>query len=96
MFVTVFIYGAKIHTVIPQKFIYELNHESLYNKGVNPHQKRRIYFSQVLFDLLQSGVNVNLGDYNPNFGLPITSVYELPNGSNETCFFARLIKFWGE
>lgn len=96
MFVTAYLYGANMQTVIPQKFIYELNRENLFNKGVNPHQKRRIFFSQELFDLLESGENVDICNYNPNFDLPITSVYPLPNGLKETCFFARLYKFWGE
>lgn len=93
MFVVVYLIDAKVHTVIPKEFVHELSRESLFNKGVNPNQKRLIYFSQKLFDELQFGIE-NDNEYHANFSLPITKDYPLPNGLSETCFEARLKKFF--
>lgn len=44
MFVTVYLQDAKKHTVIPQEYVYELVEVNLFNKGINPHQTRRLFF----------------------------------------------------
>lgn len=96
MFVIVFLIEPSVHTVIPQKFVYELNHENLYNKGINTNQSRLIYFSTELFEALENGEAIDENGYIPNFNLPITVDYPLPNNLGETCFIARLKKFYSE
>lgn len=95
MFVAVFLVDAKVHTVIPQEFVYELIHENLFNKGVNSNQNRLIYFSKELFDVLQDGASSERITFVPNYNLPVTKVYPLPTELEETCFIARLKKFFG-
>lgn len=95
MFVTVFLVEAKTHTVIPEEFVFKLVEANLKNHGLNSNQNRLIYFSRELFELLESHV-VPRAEIIPNFGLPITEMYPLPDGLLETCFIGRLIKIWGE
>lgn len=96
MFVTVFLVKPRYHTVIPHQFVYKLNEMNSWNHGINPYQGRRIYFSSELFNALSNRDAVNENDYVPNFGLEESENYPLPDGMLETCFHARLIKFWGE
>lgn len=93
MFVTVFLTEARAHTVIPAKFVYDLNQMNLFNLGLNSYQARRIYFSKNLFEALKNGDDVQENE--PNFNLPTSVDYPLKNGELETCFIARLKKFWG-
>lgn len=94
MFVVVYLVDAKAHTVIPKEFIYELMEQNVYNKGVNSNQRRLIYFSVELFDVLQSGVDVGRETYIPNFGLPTTQQFPPPSDLQGTCYIARLKKFF--
>lgn len=96
MFVTVFLVEARAHIVIPQKFVYELNQMNLCNNGINTNQNRRIFFSTQLLNALENGEVIHENEYAPNFNLPITGNYPLPDDMLETCFIARLKKFWGE
>lgn len=95
MFVTVFLVEARAHTVIPLKFIYDLNQMNLFNMGINTNQVRRIYFSKNLFEALKNGGTLEENEIDPNFNLPTSIYYPLENGVIETCFIARLKKFWG-
>lgn len=96
MFVSVFLIEPRVHIVIPEKFVYELNRMNLYNLGLNSNQNRRIFFSSELFEAQKNGEPVNVDEYVPNFSLPITAEYPLANNTVETCFIARLKKFWGK
>lgn len=95
MFATVFLVDAKVHTVIPHEFIYGLLPENLFNYGVNSNQNRLIYFSQEIFDVLKNNVAAN-GSTTVDFSLPVTEIYPLPIGLQNTCFTARIKKFFGE
>lgn len=95
MFVSVYLIDARVHTVVPREFIFELNKVNLYNNGVNSNQNRLIYFSKVLFEALEIGNDTAPTDYIPNFSVPVTKVYPLPSEVQETCFIGRLKKFWG-
>lgn len=94
MFVAVYLIEAKTHTVVPQEFVYQLQKVNLYNYGVNSNQNRLIFFSADFFDLISSGDNPNLLDFTPDFCLPTTNIYPPPNGVRQTCYIARLYKFW--
>lgn len=96
MFVTVFLIEPRVHIVIPEKFVYELNQMNLYNLGLNSNQNRRVFFSSELFEALRNGEAMQVDKYVPNFTLPISVEYPLPHNMLETCFVARLKKFWGE
>lgn len=95
MFVTVFLVEARAHTVIPARFVYDLNQMNLFNLGLNSNQARRIYFSKNLFEALKNGDVIQENEIEPNFNLPTSVDYPLKNGALETCFIARLKKFWG-
>lgn len=95
MFATVYLVDAKVHTVIPQEFIYGLLPENLFNYGVNSNQDRLVFFSQELFEVLKNDVDNN-GSTTVDFSLPITRNYPLPTGLQNTCFIARIKKFFGE
>lgn len=95
MFVSVYLSDAGAHTVVPREFIFELNKVNLYNNGVNSNQNRLIYFSKGMFEALENGNNTAPTDYIPNFSIPVTKVYPLPNEVQEACFIGRLKKFYG-
>lgn len=96
MYVTIYLVDARVHTVVPQEFIYELNQVNLNNHGVNTNQNRLIYFSNEIFEELKNGNDPSYLVHFPNFNLPITNVYPLPNDLQQTCFIGRLKKFWGK
>lgn len=95
MFLTVFLVEANEHTVIPEEFVFQLVEENVKNHGLNSNQNRLVYFSRELFELLESG-DIPHSEIIPNFGLPISKMYPLPDGLLETCFIGRLKKFWGK
>ena len=94
MFVSVYLTDAHKHTVVPQEFILDLNQVSLNNNGVNSNQSRRIYFSKELFESLANGEDTSRMDFIPNFNVPVSKIYPLPNGLMESCFIGRLKKFF--
>lgn len=96
MFVIVYLIQPRVHTVVPHKFVYELSHVNLYNNGINSNQSRLIYFSTELFDALKNGDEIDENEYVPNFNIPISVNYPLQNNIVESCFIARLRKFYGE
>lgn len=96
MFITVFLIDAKVHTVVPKEFVYKLHEPNLWNVGVNTNQNRKIYFSKELFEILENGGAFDCTKFIPKFDIPVTDIYPLPVDVAETCFNARLKKFWGE
>lgn len=96
MFVAVYLLASQKHTVVPTEFVMDLNQVSLNNYGVNPNQSQRIYFSKVLFDAYVKGEDTSHIDYAPNFNLPVSEIYPLPDGLSEACFYGRLKKFFGK
>lgn len=96
MFVVVYLVDANAYTVVPKEFVYQLIEENVLNKGVNSNQNRLIYFSNELFDVLQSGVDNGHETHIPNFNLPTTQEYPPPNDLLETCYIARLKKFFSK
>lgn len=94
MLVVVYLRDARCHTVVPEEFIFALVERSLKNRGLNSNQNRRIYFSREVFEKLQR--NEVIEDYIPNFNLPVTEIYPLPNDLEETCFIGRMICFEGK
>lgn len=96
MFVVVYLVAAKTHTVIPKEFVYELVEENIYNRGVNTNQNRLIYFSAELLDVLQANAVGGRDVYIADFHLPVTKQFPPPNGLAETCYIARLKKFYGK
>lgn len=96
MFVVVYLVDARAYTVIPKEFIYKLLEENVFNKGLNSNQNRLVYFSAELFDVLQNGVDAARGTYIPNFNLPVTQQFPPPDDLQETCYIARMKKFFGK
>lgn len=94
MYVTIYLFDAKHHTVIPKEYVYDLVDVNLFNRGINRNQNHLIYFSQDVFELFKNGENPNLLDYPPNFGLPVSQVYPLPNDVRSACYICRLYCFW--
>lgn len=94
MFVSLYLIDAREHTVVPREFIFDINVVNLYNNGVNSNQNQLIFFSKVLFEALKNDNDTAFLDYEPNFNIPVTKVYPLPNEVQETCFISRLKKFW--
>lgn len=92
MFVVVYLTGPKKLTVIPEKFIFDLNERKLKNYGCNSNQSQRIYFSQQWFQNQIDKINLDQ-EFTPNFDLRASSVYPLPNTVNEAVFVALLKKF---
>lgn len=85
MYVLVYLRDSKRHTVVPESFIYKLDERNTKNNGINRNQLRLIYFSSELFDILDRNEIPNR-EFRPNFNLPITMEYPLPNALKETCF----------
>lgn len=94
MLVIVYLFEANAHTVVPEQFIYCLNERSLKNRGVNSNQNRLIYFSNDCYEKISR--NENVDGFQPNFELPITTAYPLPDNLMETCFNGRLYSFEGK
>lgn len=95
-YVTVFLRHAKKHTAIPIEYVADLDDAVSRNNGINRNQNRRIFFSGQLFSSFQNGETPNLLEHPPNFNLPITKEYPLPNGLQSTCFVAHLCRYWCE
>lgn len=91
MFVVVFLSGPKKLTVVPENFIFDLNERKLKNLGVNSNQRYRIYFSKGWFQNQINGVNLE-HEFIPNFRLPATNVYPLPDNVAEAVFFGYMRK----
>lgn len=94
MLLVVYLYEAERYTVVPEEFVFQLNERSLKMNGVNTNQNRRIYFSTECFEILQQ--NGNVEQFKPNFNLPITKIYPLPDNLMETCFYGRMYCFEGK
>lgn len=94
VYATIYLPDAKHHTVIPKEYVYDLVDVNLFNRGINRNQNHLIFFSQDVFDLFKDGENPNLLEYPPNFRLPVTKVYPLPNGEQSACYICRLYFFW--
>lgn len=94
MFVVVFLTVPKKITVIPEEFILDLNERSLKNYGCNSNQSRRIFFSKEWFQNQVDGVNLDK-KFTPNFNLPASNVYPLPNDVDDGVYIAHLRKFEG-
>lgn len=90
MLIVEYLQEAKNYTVVPEEFIYLLDERSLKNNGVNSNQSRLIYFSNNAYKNLEQNVEQT---FKPNFNLPITSVYPLPDYLMETCFKGRMYAF---
>lgn len=95
MLVVVYLKEAKQYTVVPEEFIYQLNERNLKNLGLNRNQNRLIYFSTEIFEQLERNEVIDQ-PYAPNFQLPVSSEFPLPNDLKATCFIGRLIKFEGK
>lgn len=94
MFIVVYLKDVKAHTVIQEQFVLGLVEKNLKNYGCNTNQIRRIYFSKVWLQNQIDKVNLDQ-NFVPNFNLPATKVYPLPNNVTETVFLAYLKKFEG-
>lgn len=95
MLVVVYLQDPKEYTIVPENFIFDLNERNLKNRGVNRNQSRLIYFSQQMFDEMQSNQDLD-EEFEPNFHCQITMEYPLPVSLIETCYIGRLISFEGE
>lgn len=96
MFVVVYLVEANAYTVIPKEFIYKLKEENVMNTGVNSNQNRLVYYSVELFDVLNNGADAGRGTYIPNFNLPVTQQFPPSDDLQETCYIARMKKFFGK
>lgn len=92
MFVIVFLSGPKQLTVIPEEFIFDLDERKLKNLGCNRNQSQRIYFSKEWFQNQIDGINLEK-KFTPNFNLPASSIYPMPNDVEEAVYIANLRKF---
>lgn len=95
MLVVVYLKDSKQYTIVPEEFIYQLNERNLKNLGLNRNQNRLIYFSSEIFEKIQRNDDIE-PPHEPNFSLPISFAYPLPNDLKDTCFIGRLIKFEGK
>lgn len=92
MFVVVFLIGPKKLTVVPEHFIFDLDERKLKNLGVNSNQRYRIYFSEEWFQNQIERVNLEQ-EFIPNFNLPATDMYPLPDNVVEAVFVGHMRKF---
>lgn len=92
-FVCVYLIEPRVHTVVPKRYVFDLNQVTQDNNGVNCNFRRRIFFSRKLFRALQNGENPNLDEYPPNFCLPQSRIFPLFD-LEETCFLGKTIKYW--
>lgn len=90
MLIVVYLHEAKQYTVVPEEFIFCLDERSLKNYGVNSNQTRLIYFSKEAYEKLEQNVKQTFA---PNFNLPVTNVYPLPDNLEETCFKGHMYAF---
>lgn len=90
MLVVIYLKESKNYTIIPEEFIYCLDEQTVKNKGLNPNQKRLIYFSYDVYKKLEQNVPQ---EFVPKFHLPITNMYPLPDGLIETCFNGYMYVF---
>lgn len=81
MFVVVYINCAKKYVVVPDNWIYDVKMESLLNYGVNSNRNVLIFWSS---DFQNT----------PNFCLDKS--LEFPPRNNQTCYLARLIRYFGK
>lgn len=87
MFAVVYLVDAKKHIVVPQKFIYGLSEQNLYNYGKNKRQYL-LYWSKTLSN------DPAAENCTPNFSLNISSSY--PPLQNQTCFIIQIKYFFGK
>lgn len=73
-------------TVVPQKFVLGLKSKDVKNMGKNAVQRRRIYFSKEWFENQEKRINLGK-QFIPNFNLPVSNIYPLPNNVVEAVFY---------
>lgn len=89
MFVVVFLIEPKVHVIVPEQFIFDLNEESLKNVGKNGNFHYKIFWSE---NALTVDGAPDSG-YKPNFDSPESKVFP-PIGS--ACYVGKLKKFCSE
>lgn len=92
MFVVVYLIDSKVHIIIPEKWICDLNEENLKNNGANTSRKHRVFWSNLAVD--ENGVPNT--SYEPNFRLDVTAAYPPLNEIFETCYYGQIKHFFGE
>lgn len=91
MFVVVKLDSCKLKIVVPESWVYDINQELLRNQGVNSNRPVLVYWSK----------NGYIGDvpdesHPANFHLNKATQFPPANGTDEACYTARLIRYFGE
>lgn len=88
MWVLLYLVEAKKQIFVPQEWIMALDQEVLNNNGKNCNQNRRVFWSR-------AGINQEIPDESiePNFTLPVSTVFPPPMNIIETCYIARIKRF---
>lgn len=81
MIVEVFIKCANKYIVIPEKWIYDVNLESLETYGVNSNRNMLIFWSKNFQE-------------EPNFAMEKSS--DFPSANDRACYLARMIRYFGK
>lgn len=89
MFIVVFLVDAKKHIIVPEEFIFNLDEESLKNKGKNPSFRYTVFWSENALD----ANGVPQADYLPDFNLTKSIDYP-PIG--DACYLGQIKKFHSE
>lgn len=86
MFVVVFLVESKMHIIVPEKFIFSLDEESLKNVSKNAHFQYKIFWSESCVN--SEGVPDIA--YPPDFSLENISTFP---PANSACYIGKLKRF---
>lgn len=89
MFVVVFLVDPKVHVIVPEEFIFNLDEQSLKNVGKNGNFKYKVFYAENCID--ENGIQ----NYEcvPNFNL--ADCIEFPP-VGEACYIGKLKRFFSE
>lgn len=80
-----------MHVVVPENWIYDISQELLKNQGVNSNRDVLVFWSEK--GLVDGTPNEG---YSPNFDISKASIFPPPNNTEEACYIARLIRYFGK
>lgn len=89
MFVVVFLVDSKKHIIVPEEFVFDLDEESLKNKGKNPNFRYTVFWSENALD--ENGIP--RAEYVPDFNL--VKVIDFPP-IGDACYLGQVKKFYSK
>lgn len=89
MFVVVYVDAIKKYIIVPEEWIFDIDEEKLKNRGCNPNQKVRIFWSALGID----GNGRPNAEYPANFGLNFATEHPPPN---DACYMGKVVHYYSK